>query len=184
MARSNQNGFTLVELMIVVAIIGVLATVGVPSFRLMVQKSKKSEAKVALGGLYTSEVAFYSEYGAYGNNLGKIGFEMDGPDSSRNYVVGFPTAACANPGAIAPGVATPQGAAINTAFPAYYTAPVYQILASRALTTCEAGSVPNDGATFSASATGLISPKATMADYDSWTIDETRTLRNVKEGML
>lgn len=182
----DNKGFTLVELLIVVAIIGVLATVGVPSFRLMVQKSKKSEAKVALGGLYTAETAFFSEYGAYGNNLPKVGFEMDGQAATRLYVVGFPSATCADPAAIVPTLATPQGVGLNAAFPAYYTGvPTYVLQASRVLTACEPATVPNDGATFTASATAIISPKATAAsDYDGWTIDQTRSLRNTKEGMM
>ena len=61
--RSKQTGFTLVELLIVVAIIGVLSTIGVPTFKRMIQKSKKSEAKVNLGGLYTAEQAFFAEKG-------------------------------------------------------------------------------------------------------------------------
>src|ERR671910_792159 len=90
--KYRSYGFTLVELLIVVAIIGVLSTIGIPTFRRMVQKSKKSEAKVNLGGLYTAESAFFAEYGGYGNNLDKIGFETDG--SNLMYVIGFPTTTC------------------------------------------------------------------------------------------
>src|SRR4051812_23901987 len=93
--RAKLYGFTLVELLIVVAIIGVLATIGVPTFRQMVQKSKKSEAKVALGGLYTTETAFFSEYGVYGSNIDKIGFDLEGSANNRIYTVGFQDSSCA-----------------------------------------------------------------------------------------
>src|SRR5690349_9491290 len=88
----RKSGFTLVELLIVVAIIGILSTIGVPTFRRMLQKSKKSEAKVALGGLYTAEQAFQSEYGGYGNNVAAIGVTTDGQNPI--YQVGFPSNTC------------------------------------------------------------------------------------------
>src|SRR5688572_23908334 len=90
---AKDRGFTLVELLIVVAIIGVLSTIGVPTFRKMVTKAKKSEAKVALGGLYTVESAFYTEYNVYGNHLPKVGFELEG-GKNRLYTVGFPPSNC------------------------------------------------------------------------------------------
>ncbi|MBY0370262.1 prepilin-type N-terminal cleavage/methylation domain-containing protein, partial [bacterium] len=83
--RKGRRGFTLVELLIVVAIIGVLSTIGVPTFKRMIQKSKKAEAKVGLGGLYTTEAAFFAEYNGYGNNLAKMGYAIDGA-ASATYV--------------------------------------------------------------------------------------------------
>src|SRR5690606_11881199 len=101
--KRKNKGFTLVELLIVVAIIGVLSTIGVPTFRRMIQKSKKSEAKVNLGGLFTAEAAFQAEYAAYGNNLEAMGFEIDGNPASLIYKVGFiGSNACADPGTIQP----------------------------------------------------------------------------------
>jgi len=119
--KAKQYGFTLVELLIVVAIIGVLSTIGIPSFRRMVQKSKKSEAKVNLGGLYTAEQAFFSEYGAFGNNVNKIGFQVDGNSKNLMYSVGFfGAAACTGLAAIQPPAASALGGAITQAFPQYY----------------------------------------------------------------
>lgn len=119
-ARYTRSlGFTLVELLIVVAIIGVLSTIGVPTFKKMVQKSKKSEAKVNLGGLYTAEQAFFSEYGAYGNRIDKVGFEVDG--QNLIYVVGFPAdGGCGNIGQVQPYVDSPIGANLNQVYNGYY----------------------------------------------------------------
>ena len=50
----KQNGFTLIELMIVVAIIGILTSVAYPSYVKYIQKSKRSEAQVALLSMATA----------------------------------------------------------------------------------------------------------------------------------
>lgn len=120
--KIKQYGFTLVELLIVVAIIGVLATIGVPTFRRMVQKSKKAEAKVNLGGLYTAQQSFFSEYGGYGNNLKGMGFQTDG--TNMMYVIGFPADANCNSAAAAAAMPTKGGdigQVVNTTYPQYYS---------------------------------------------------------------
>lgn len=182
-------GFSLVELMIVVAIIGVLATIGIPTFRTMVQKAKKSEAKVALGALYTSEVAFFSEYGVYGNLLDKIGFELDGNAGTRTYQTGFQASAgCAGiTGAanVRPAAAN-AGSALNVAFPSYYQGSSF-FLAAKSSPTINGGTcftdanVATDGQTFVATAAASISNKATVPDV--WTINDVRVLANVQDGI-
>ena len=61
----NQKGFTLIELMIVVAIIGILAAIAIPNFLQYQLKSRQSEAKVNLNAIKTSEIAFQAEKGCY-----------------------------------------------------------------------------------------------------------------------
>src|SRR5690242_15615702 len=58
---NSQKGFTLIELMIVVAIIGILAAIAIPNFVAYQAKSKQSEAKVSLGAIFTSAVAYQAE---------------------------------------------------------------------------------------------------------------------------
>jgi type IV pilus assembly protein PilE len=58
-------GFTIVELMIVVAIIGLLAGIGVPSYRDYVNKSKRAEAKAALTAAAARLERFYSVNNCY-----------------------------------------------------------------------------------------------------------------------
>jgi len=62
----NEKGFTLIELMIVVAIIGILAAVAIPNFLRYQAKSTQSEARVLLSGLYTAQTAYFAENNAYG----------------------------------------------------------------------------------------------------------------------
>lgn len=61
----GNEGFTLVELMIVVAIIGILAAIAIPNFRSYQMKSKTSEAKANLGAIKTSQEAFRAENDVY-----------------------------------------------------------------------------------------------------------------------
>jgi len=67
MARARlQQGFTLLELMIVVAIIGILAAVAVPSFMKYIKKSKATEARIQLEKLYNGARSYYYETGETG----------------------------------------------------------------------------------------------------------------------
>jgi len=61
----RRKGFTLVELMIVVAIIGVLALVAVPNFLLYQRRAKASESLANLKGIAVAEEAYFTEYGYY-----------------------------------------------------------------------------------------------------------------------
>lgn len=63
--RGRQAGFTLVELMVVVIIIGVLAAVAIPSFRAYSYRSKASEATTFLGEIKQRQEAYRAEFGRY-----------------------------------------------------------------------------------------------------------------------
>ena len=63
--RNNQKGFTLIELMIVVVIIGILAALAVPRFMQASTKSKQSEAKQILKQIYTMERTYRGENSTY-----------------------------------------------------------------------------------------------------------------------
>jgi type IV pilus assembly protein PilA len=61
----RKSGFTLIELMIVVAIIGILAAIAIPNFLRFQLKAKSSEGKTNLAAIRTAEQSYYSEFGVY-----------------------------------------------------------------------------------------------------------------------
>lgn len=73
-----EQGFSLVELMIVVAIIGVLAALAVPKFQSFQAKAKQSEAKSNLSHIYTLEQSFYGDQDKYSSDKAAIGFQLQG----------------------------------------------------------------------------------------------------------
>jgi prepilin-type N-terminal cleavage/methylation domain-containing protein len=62
---NNQHGFTLVELMIVIVIVGILAAVAIPIYQGNVKKAKMSECDAAMGTIRTSLRVFFAEHGRY-----------------------------------------------------------------------------------------------------------------------
>jgi prepilin-type N-terminal cleavage/methylation domain-containing protein len=85
----RQQGFTLVELMVVVAIIGLLSTVAIPNFKTYQAKAKVAEAKMQLSALYTAEASFFSDYNMYATCLAYMGFNPRAEKANRYYGVGF-----------------------------------------------------------------------------------------------
>jgi type IV pilus assembly protein PilA len=63
--HNRKGGFTLIELMIVVAIIGILAAIAIPNFLRFQLKAKSSEGKSNLAAIRTAEESYYSEFGVY-----------------------------------------------------------------------------------------------------------------------
>jgi len=62
MLNKTSRGFTLVELLIVIIIIGILATMAVPQYQKMVERSKESQAYIKLDVLKKAQIIYYTEF--------------------------------------------------------------------------------------------------------------------------
>ena len=89
----KRKGFTLIELMVVIFIVGILAAVAIPIMRGRIDSAKWSEGKAAAGSIRTAARAFQAEKGpAYnyvGTTLADLGFNLvnaaDGDDLDGKY---------------------------------------------------------------------------------------------------
>jgi type IV pilus assembly protein PilA len=155
----TQKGFSLIELMVVVAIIGILATIAVPNFQKFQFKAKQSEAKTFLSAIYTGEKGFKVEWDRTVGYVDVIGFTIDG--TAKTYsTVGFQshTALTSPPAGIPVGAKTKEG---SGALPA----------------ACTNNAT---GTTFIACAIGTLDPAKSA---DTWTINENRIISNTVSGI-
>ena len=89
----KKGGFTLIELMIVVAIIGILAAIAIPNFIRFQAKSKQSEAKTNLKAIFTAQKSYFGEKDKYSSDFTVIGFD---PEPANRYSYGL-AAGCNTP---------------------------------------------------------------------------------------
>ncbi len=82
MTRNAARGFSLVELMVVVAIIGVLASIAMPNFIKLQARAKQSEPKANLRAAWAAQRAYFQEKDDYSSCINKIGFN---PERGNRY---------------------------------------------------------------------------------------------------
>lgn len=73
MRKSNLQGFTLVELLITVVILGILAAIAYPSYTSYVAQTRRSDATINLSRIAATQEKFFTECGRYADNLGVSG---------------------------------------------------------------------------------------------------------------
>jgi len=79
-----KKGFTLLELMIVVIIVGILASLAMPRFINAANKAREAEAKNMLGAIRSSQLRYYLENNAYTDVVGELDITID-PNPSTYY---------------------------------------------------------------------------------------------------
>lgn len=192
----NQKGFSLVELMIVVAIIGLLAAVGVPQYQKFQARARQGEAKSSLSALYASQQSFFGEWNLYTTDLRNIGFGVTG--TGLRYVTGFGAAGCTAystlagaPAEVAANIWSDVGGATgvcqngaaqwgppSTAACTTYFA---KTLPAGTTTSCNA---TNGLAAFQAAAIGNPNNSFTnAAPPDGWTINQNKRIANTSQGI-
>jgi type IV pilus assembly protein PilA len=85
----KRVGFSLIELMVVVAIVAFLAMIAVPNFSRFLAKAKRAEAYMNLSSIYAAEKAYFAEHGTYSDVLmGENGIGWK-PEGKFHYSYGF-----------------------------------------------------------------------------------------------
>ena len=169
--KKVQEGFTLVELMVVVAIIGVLSAVAIPNFKKYQAKSKTSEAKLQLSSIYSAETAFMADADSYATCLNDMGYNSSAEKDARYYTTGFLTE-YTTAGATINGIAC---SVAGTDGQSHFLAGKKVANKTTAKTDLPASSVGLGGASFIAGATGYIdSTKAQGNVADKWTVNENK----------
>ena len=183
-----NQGFILVELMIVVAIIGILASIAIPNYQKYQAKARQTEAKIALAALFSSEKSYAVESGTFSQCLEDIGFGTTG--AAKYYAVGFNaaiTTGCGQAGTLSCALYftgssnracnISGGSHEGIAFNATAKTNSVAVLAIRS----NINDTSMNASTFTAGAAGNISSSSNK--YDKWTINQDNILTNI-EGAL
>lgn len=186
----NSKAFSLIEVMVVVAIVGIITAIAVPTYEKHKARTKRVEAKLILSGIYMSEAGLMQVYGHYATCLTDAQFSV-AAIQNRHYSVGFSSD---NTTAIA--LVNAEGGECNTGnfqFAANNTLRG-QLIPVTALSNIDTSSadlgkgisspgVTNDGTGFVAGAIGYIFPgNLTIPTASQWTINHEKQLIEINEG--
>lgn len=183
----NKKGFSLVELMVVVAIIGILAVIGIPQYQKFMAKARQSEAKTHLNAIFQAEASFFTEYNTYTGNLSVLGVGAVG--RALRYNAGFITAPCTGETTLSPATAAANNdiRTLELAKPVANQVAFWQFTitdtANAAVTCAAAATGYAAGAWGNPTNQGGVAPNNANNNLDLFTMDQTRLLRQVTVGM-
>lgn len=122
-----RRGFSLIEVMIVIAIIAFFAVLALPNFMTFLAKAKRSEAHIQLRALYMLQKTYFAEHGTYTDKLQGADSLNWKPEGQVNYTYGFPGSS------VVGALGTPASALAGAS------------AGSQAFTIAAAGDIDNDG---------------------------------------
>lgn len=186
LSQASRAGFTLVELMVVVAIIGILAAIAGPQYQKFQAKSRQTEAKAMLAGIFTAEQSYATEQNTFTGCLAQIGVASDA--AVRYYAAGFAdvsgVASCGPVGGqFCKGFSWDSNGNLSN----FCLAADMFVAANRVIKTAATATQQTDlgtavaKTTFTATAVGQIS--SSTGNFDRWTIDNNKTITNVSSSL-
>ncbi|HAR41562.1 MAG TPA: pilus assembly protein PilA [Bdellovibrionales bacterium] len=179
----NSKGFSLIELMVVVAIIGILAAVAVPQYSKYQAKARQSEAKVALGAIFSAEKSFAVEQSNYTACIAAIGFS---PEGKHFYLTGFNGIVAASAPGTCYSFSSGSTCASGTTHCAVADKGTYHVADTGTSGTpvTDPTKLPTTAVgatTFTVGAAGNVANTATT--IDTWTMNESHLLVNTNAGL-
>jgi len=181
----NRKGFSLIELMIVVAIIGILAAIAVPNFQKFQRKAKQAEARGMLGSYHTAVKSAAAEVGCFKGNWVAVGFAPEGQLTYRMIVDDNPL--CVLP--TSPQVAT-DATCVSTAVASACTpvdaAGVALGVFPRTWFERPVGPVAPVGAALTTNDTFFATASANLGvtgQTDEWSMNQNKDLQNPASGL-
>lgn len=189
----NKSGFTIVELLVVTAVLATLAMMASSKSSRTSSKAKQAQVKALLAGIYTTEKVFYAEYNSYTPYMSDLNFFATSGFYDLYYNVGFFTVGVAANESTDVGWANGVDVSLrngdsSVSLAAHCTPPKCKYVQAGGvgvppidISQCPLDDCVTKPTTFKVLGAGFIQFPTTA---DTWTMDEGKTLRNTNDGAL